>query len=509
MKKYFALILSVICLYFISKLSLQGSGFFDEPSIITIIAFSIIIIALNASKKLFYFILLPIILIHALYTPIGLSFSSPTYSYIASVFATTFSESKEFLQQIPISRYLTAIVQILLLFVFRYITQQFHIYLHKNKTLVAFGLLTLALSVSPLKLISEGYTETMKVKKELERLNNFQIPSQWGQSTLENTKYDDYVLIIGESARRDYLNAYGYPVNDTPFMNSVNGTVVNGLTSGGTNTIASLRLMLTQPNTQTWEPHYELTLIDLIKSAGIKTYWLSMQGQLGEFDTPISSIASKSDMTYFFKKGSSFDENISDFKLIPKFDEVLQTPTETKRFIVLHLYGSHPLACDRVEDYPLIYEQEKLDKKYRYINCYISSIKKTDELLKQVYETLQKNAEKNHRTFSMIYFSDHGVAHSDTNGEMFLGNNYASKFHHNIPLLKISSDDTEHKTLTSFKSGLNFTNAIANWIGIRNPKVDNSFDLFNGIDDPSDYGLKEKIQKYKHPTDPAIDISKP
>lgn len=40
--------------------------------------------------------------------------------------------------------------------------------------------------------------------------------SNWGQSTLENSKYQDYVIILGESARKDYLHAYGYPVNDTP-----------------------------------------------------------------------------------------------------------------------------------------------------------------------------------------------------------------------------------------------------------------------------------------------------
>ena len=66
-----------------------------------------------------------------------------------------------------------------------------------------------------------------------------------GQSTLENSKYQDYVIILGESARKDYLHAYGYPVNDTPFMSSANGTLIDGMTSAGTNTVASLRLMLT------------------------------------------------------------------------------------------------------------------------------------------------------------------------------------------------------------------------------------------------------------------------
>ena len=78
------------------------------------------------------------------------------------------------------------------------------------------------------------------------------------------------MLIIGESARKDYHHAYGYPSENTPFMSQANGTLIDGFTSGGTNTIASLRLMLTKPDTKNWESNYELGLIDLIKSAVFK-----------------------------------------------------------------------------------------------------------------------------------------------------------------------------------------------------------------------------------------------
>ncbi|MCV5527056.1 hypothetical protein OFN18_33855, partial [Escherichia coli] len=79
-----------------------------------------------------------------------------------------------------------------------------------------------------------------------------------------------------------------------PFMSRANGYLIDGLMSGGTNTVASLRLMLTKPNVDRWEPNYSLNIIDLIKSAGIETYWISNQGYFGKYDTPISAIASKS-----------------------------------------------------------------------------------------------------------------------------------------------------------------------------------------------------------------------
>ena len=97
------------------------------------------------------------------------------------------------------------------------------------------------------------------------------------------------------------------------------------MTSAGTNTVASLRLMLTLPDKEKWEPNYDLSLVDLIKSAGLKTYWLSNQGFLGEYDTPVASLASKSDETVFLKKGGSFNStNYSDFDLIPKFAQVFR-----------------------------------------------------------------------------------------------------------------------------------------------------------------------------------------
>ena len=116
------------------------------------------------------------------------------------------------------------------------------------------------------------------------------------------------------------------------FMSSANGTLIDGMTSAGTNTIASLRLMLTLPNKKSWEPHYDLSLLDLVKSAGVKTYWISNQGFLGEYDTPISSLASKADETIFLKNGGSFNStNYSDFDLLPKFAQVLEANTAKHR----------------------------------------------------------------------------------------------------------------------------------------------------------------------------------
>lgn len=89
-----------------------------------------------------------------------------------------------------------------------------------------------------------------------------------------------------------------------------------------------------------------------------------------------------------------------------------------------------------------------------------------------MYEILSKEELRTGRPFSIIYFSDHGQVHKLNDGKILLNNNVASKFHYDIPLIKIDSDNKDLRlTLSSEKSGLNFTEGLANWMGIRNPDL--------------------------------------
>lgn len=111
---------SLACAIAAGYLILRGSGMFPEPSISLILLTAIFIILLSSSRKSFYFILFPLVCLHAIYTPTGLNFGAPSYQYIASVLATDMLETKEFLMQIPVSSYLAALAIPLLVF---YITK--------------------------------------------------------------------------------------------------------------------------------------------------------------------------------------------------------------------------------------------------------------------------------------------------------------------------------------------------------------------------------------------------
>lgn len=491
---------ALILLFAICKLMLMGAGVSNSER--NIFLFCILIMLCNASRKIFYYFIIPLAFIYSLYTPIGLHFGGVSYQYLASVLATDLGETSEFFSQIPIKNYFLALLIIPGLLLFRWMTVQYKLYFYKNKTVLIIFIIFALLKQEPFRLFNDFIQATQTIQAEIQKLKQLKQHSAWGKSTLKNSNYDNYVVIIGESARKDYHHAYGYPVNNTPFMSQANGILVDGLTSAGKNTVASLRLMLTQPDNQLWEPHYGNNMIDLINSAQIKTYWLSNQGYLGEHDTPISAIAEKSNHQYFIKSGSYESMNSSDLLLLPKLADILKSNPKGKKFIVLHLYGSHPEPCARVEDYPLIFNN--IDRHYSDINCYVTSIKQTDELLAKVHQILFENQQKNNASFSMLYFSDHGLSTGTKDDKVIISQANYKALHHDIPLFMTSSDSTTRRQCKSFKSGLNFTNGIASWVGISNPQLPASYSLFDCKDDPNDYGLGAKLKNKE--ADPAINL---
>lgn len=128
-------------------------------------------------------------------------------------------------------------------------------------------------------------------------------------------------------------------------------------------------------------------------------------------------------------------------------------------------------------------------------------------MIEELYKMLDQQMKTNGRTFSLIYFSDHGLSHDFSVDKIKLNLSYTSKYHYDIPLIKLSSDDKEKVKLYSFKSGLNFTNGIANWMGIDSKQLDIHYDLFDGVNDNNDYGLFNKIKLNNNRPDPAIDIN--
>lgn len=499
-KQSIAIVFYCLFCWFCAYRILRGWG--DQPAFQKTAIIFIFLGFLCSSKKTFWPIVFPLTLLAMVYNPIAKIYGQPDYQSLISAFSTDWSESREFLSLIPIFIYFKS-TWVVILGLFAYKTSQFFtLQPWKNKSIVVCSIAGLVLCSHPTQFFSNFSTGWSLSREDIAAINAFKGKSTWGQSSLTKRENKDFVLIIGESARRDYFHIYGYPINNTPFLSSSAATIVNGLTAGNTFTVGSLRLMLTQANTANWMPNYDRNIIDLANSAGIDTIWLSNQGFIGQHDTPISAIATSARVFRFPTKHSYESVTLSDFRLLPLLETFLTEDRAGPRLFVLHTTGSHPDACRRILD--VSHPYKAVDPKYDYMACYITSIKKTDEFIARVVSVLRKHEQKTGRNFSVIYFADHGLATISLGNEKILFNNSkTSIFSYDIPLVKIDSSNIQPTRQDAKKSGLHFTDGIAHWLGIKNPNLV-PYDLFDGKSDTTDYGLKDRLQA-RHPIqDPPI-----
>ncbi len=258
-------------------------------------------------------------------------------------------------------------------------------------------------------------------------------PSTW-QVTAATPAYQNYVVVIGESARRDYQSLYGFPIQTTPFMDKVNATIFTHYVSPASITPASIKRMLVQNNKENFT--YENSVVTLAKRANFKTYWLSNQGFVGHSDTDTSLIALNADEVFFVSEFDSLSNPKPDLQLLPKLATILQVPTKRPRVIFMHLMGSHSNFCRRLD---AGYQIEAItDFVNRDLSCYLTTIRQTDALLSRVHTLLTDSKQ----SFSMMYFSDHGQVHRDK-GRFYTTLKHDGSYRqgYDVPMIVMSSDD--------------------------------------------------------------------
>ncbi|WP_176700220.1 sulfatase-like hydrolase/transferase, partial [Gilliamella sp. App2-1] len=124
----------------------------------------------------------------------------------------------------------------------------------------------------------------------------------------------------------------------------------------------------------------------------------------------------------------------------------------------------------------------------------------TDKLIEEIYNELKETNE----SFSMIYFSDHGIKIrniKDKNSELMHSEEQEG---YHIPLIKISSDDTSRQIISLNKTGLFFTNGIANWLGIDATNIKQKYDFFSNIPFDNEEEINHISRTKSLPLQPAI-----
>lgn len=261
-----------------------------------------------------------------------------------------------------------------------------------------------------------------------------------GQITSVNeTRPHRIVIIIGESLRRDYLHAYGYPLSTTPFTDSLiaigNMVTMNDVLSPASSTLKSVMHMMTFRRTTDTNPWYTYpTLTLMLEEAGYHTRWMSNQESKGFYVQPLSAIAKQAQETYFTKRPSLEDDAnsltvIYDEELLNIFDG-LHTLDSISYCDVYHIQGSHytytsryPEAFNRFrgEDIKRIQPESKLaDWQYQRIAEYANSVLYSDYVVSQII-----NRYKDTPTV-VFYLSDHGeILFDDPKHPQYVGHGHA------------------------------------------------------------------------------------
>ncbi len=284
---------------------------------------------------------------------------------------------------------------------------------------LTFSLLFIGENILHHRFFRKGVPHTVKVARQL--VNQIQtyrdflkkVRPKKVQATSALPEPCTLVLVIGESANRNHMSLYGYSRKTTPRLDKRRDIAVfTDAVAPYSNTMSSVLAMLSSSNLDNRQPvNRTVDIIDVLHSAGFKTFWLSNQPPVGVWDNMVSAMGRKSDVVRFINTSSS-----SSFEATNQaaYDENLLVPlqkalgdTAGKKFIVLHLMGSHTAYAKR---YPGAFSHfSGHNSKAHLIAQYDNSILYNDYVVDRVFSVLSGYAARHPgEEVLAMYLSDHG-----------------------------------------------------------------------------------------------------
>lgn len=454
-------------------------------------------------KPIFKIALLPLVAL-ILFYPIGFEYGYPNAGMIGSLLQTNIHEAKEFITFSIVFNYLLIIVAFVIVIA---INQKITATQKQRRFFVYFSIVLSVLFGVEINRKALDYSKILDIiPHSIQEYHQYQIaqnhlrilqntPDDW-QVVDYTPHYQNYVLIIGESVLKNYVSAYGYPIPNSPFLTHVNGTQYNNYIAPAGHTITSVPRFLTIPHKDSVQS--QNSIIALANKIGIKSYWISNQERFGVFDSEISYISFKADYQHFLAEQKDQKNSHFDYELLPVFKKALtntlynanldKKDPNAPKLIVLHLMGSHSDFCRRVDKKYAHFVSDgfSFNRQKRKQLCYNSSLLQTDQLLQNIYNTLNKSGQ----SFSMVYIPDHGL-HPTKLVHM------ASQDSLSVPLFKISSDDNMHRIENRPITGMGFAWFLSEWLGVKNNnQAHNDFVNHYYADNKNDIWVFDDINKH-------------
>jgi glucan phosphoethanolaminetransferase (alkaline phosphatase superfamily) len=256
--------------------------------------------------------------------------------------------------------------------------------------------------------ISEYRRDWQQMRIDASRLDAFRFHAQ-GSPILG--KREVYVLVIGESSRRDHWQLFGYPRGTNPELTKILNLVpVADMVTSWPASLLAIPLTITRKPTSdsslVWK---EASILRAMSEAGFDTYWISNQLPMGKYDSPVSTSAYEAQHTSFLNHASWSAPGSYDEVLMQGLRDALQD-SHKNLFVVLHMMGSHTGYEFR---YPSAFKQFRPvlsdpdgngSRNDRIRNSYDNTILYTDHVLAGIIDILRTSG----TVSSLLYESDHG-----------------------------------------------------------------------------------------------------
>lgn len=301
-----------------------------------------------------------------------------------------------------------------------------------------------------------------------------------------------YVLVVGESSRRNHWQMFGYERQTNPELMKVQNLIpISDMVTSWPETMMAVPLLLTRkPITDKNLAWNEASILRAMQEAGYETWWISNQLAVGQFDSPVSTYAMEAQHLEFVNHASWNDGGNYDKNLLNPLRKMLANAPQKNLFIVLHMMGSHvpydlryPPTSKQFT--PIISDKDSaVPQELRFRNSYDNTILYTDHILAQIIDILGKS-----NTVSALWFeSDHGETLPTPTCSKF-GHGIGTRYDYMVPALFWYSDayashfpdriaqlrDNANKRVLSASS----FESLIDMAGVNFPGHDESWSLFS------------------------------
>lgn len=289
--------------------------------------------------------------------------------------------------------------------------------------------------------ISVAYNMYLAGQKLLQVANYHETSSSFDYQAkrmvgIPQTQSEVYVLMIGETSRACNWGLYGYDRDTNPRLSKrkTELVVLRDMLTQSNTTYRSVPIMLSPADADHAEDLPRVKgLLTAMKQAGFHTIYLSNQTENRSF---LDFFAEEADEHILLRKELKGESPIYDTDMLPYLDKALGAG-HAKLLVVMHGYGSHFNYRDRYpRDFAYFAQDKAWSASNRYrtelVNAYDNAIRFTDYFIDEVISRLEHSG----AVSSLMYVSDHGEdIFDDERGRILHSSPTLSYYQLHIPAL--------------------------------------------------------------------------